>query len=1006
MKSDMKGYYHRSLARSNALILAGLSVALVAFADKATAFNQHTQPAGQLETAGPTSPRKQPTVRVGPPPVSRMVAYAKLIDHVGSRWNLTWDRATNVPRRIFGEGLQASGSVQDADAAAAFARAFLARHIDLLAPGSTSTDFILVSNQERRGIRVVGFVQSHAGLRVVGGQVSFRFKNDRLVVIGSEALPNVSVQQPNARLPVGAAQVVGATWLLEGAASAQLENVADAIILPIIGENQVHGYHVAVPVTMRTAEPLGKWDVYVDAASGDRVARGQTLMFADAELRYNAPVRLPTGERRDYPVPDTAVQIDGLDLLSTDDSSLVWSGDNPGSVIVKTTGTGVRVFNQAGPDSTATFTIAPQGTVVWDMRNDELVDAEITAYVHTQIVKAFARVVAPELPFLDVQQVVNVNINESCNAFSDGNTINFFQESPQCANTARLPDVVYHEYGHSLHANSVIEGVGFFNSAHSEGLSDFLAASITGDPAMARGFFQSNAPLRHLNPADDEYHWPEDIGGPHTTGLIFGGAMWDLRTLLIQKLGETEGAALSTRLWYATLERASDIPSTYVEVLLEDDDDGNLANGTPNACDINAAFGPHGLRNLAIDISPLAAALPNAGGFPVSVSLGGLFEQCPGDQIETVTLGWRLQTNEPDVELEAVELTENDGLYVGTIPSVDDASTVSYAVTVTLADLTALTFPDNPADRLYQFYVGETIDLYCTDFTTDPFTEGWRHGQTVGAAGGDDWAWGIPSAPSGSQDPDAAFVGDFVVGNDLGENQNANGRYPPDVASFLETPIFDVGSYTDVRLQYRRWLTVEDGFFDSAAIAVNGRVAWSNLNSDMGNSSSIHHEDREWRFHDLALSEYAKKKQVQLSFSIQSDAGLEFGGWTIDDFCIVANVNSICGDGNITGAENCDEGLANDDFSADACRTDCRAAACGDGVIDQGEECDDGNEDPNDECSGICKNNASGGGCCQVGQGGSSGGTLALILVVVAFTWRRRRRTGRRATPSARQARR
>ncbi len=49
---------------------------------------------------------------------------------------------------------------------------------------------------------------------------------------------------------------------------------------------------------------------------------------------------------------------------------------------------------------------------------------------------------------------------------------------------------------------------------------------------------------------------------------------------------------------------------------------------------------------------------------------------------------------------------------------------------------------------------------------------------------------------------------------------------------------------------------------------------------------------------------------------------------------------SACGDSIVTGSEQCDEGAANSDTEADACRTTCVDAACGDGVADTGEACD------------------------------------------------------------------
>ncbi len=51
---------------------------------------------------------------------------------------------------------------------------------------------------------------------------------------------------------------------------------------------------------------------------------------------------------------------------------------------------------------------------------------------------------------------------------------------------------------------------------------------------------------------------------------------------------------------------------------------------------------------------------------------------------------------------------------------------------------------------------------------------------------------------------------------------------------------------------------------------------------------------------------------------------------------------AFCGDGVVGGGEECDDGVANSDTDADACRIDCSLPFCGDGVSDSGEECDDG----------------------------------------------------------------
>ncbi|MFW6087007.1 MAG: DUF4215 domain-containing protein, partial [Myxococcota bacterium] len=64
----------------------------------------------------------------------------------------------------------------------------------------------------------------------------------------------------------------------------------------------------------------------------------------------------------------------------------------------------------------------------------------------------------------------------------------------------------------------------------------------------------------------------------------------------------------------------------------------------------------------------------------------------------------------------------------------------------------------------------------------------------------------------------------------------------------------------------------------------------------------------------------------------------------------------FCGDGEVNGPEECDEGLDNNDGSYDGCNPDCTLGPyCGDGVKQSNEQCDDGNTDSGDGCSSTCE---------------------------------------------------
>src|SRR5262245_53673392 len=100
--------------------------------------------APSLETASGVRVRTDVSVRYGQVPQRRALAWSRFLADAGATWQASWDQATGVPSRIFGRGVAAPGAVRDPAAAERHARAFLAAHIDLLAPGSSASDFVLV----------------------------------------------------------------------------------------------------------------------------------------------------------------------------------------------------------------------------------------------------------------------------------------------------------------------------------------------------------------------------------------------------------------------------------------------------------------------------------------------------------------------------------------------------------------------------------------------------------------------------------------------------------------------------------------------------------------------------------------------------------------------------------------------------------------------------------------------------------------------------------------------
>jgi cysteine-rich repeat protein len=820
-------------------------------------------------------------------------------------WRATWDRDTGVAARLWGGHVDVPGAVADAAIAERAARDFLARAMPVLAPGAQVGDFVVIANQVDAGIRTIGLQQMSRGLPVIGGQLGFVFAHDRLFAISSSAWPDV------------------ASYAATGKARA---------ILPLVrgGAVRFHG------VTIRETPDER---VYLDEG-GREVARESTIMTATALLKYNVGVRYCDGTRDDLAVPSTAITVNGASATTSSTGAFGWTGTAPATVVPGLAGTYVRVVNQAGALATTTLTAQPSGTATWSLASDETGDAQLSTFVYANQAKARARIVNPSVAaWLDSQLDFYVNENGTCNAYSTGDDVHLFRKNDVCQNSGRLADVVYHEFGHSLHNHSVIAGMGKYEPHLSEGLADFFAANLTEDPAVGRGFYLSEAPLRDIDPIGSERVYPLDIDfDPHVSGLIISGALWDLRKALIKQLGTTVGIARTEQIFTGVMQRADDIGTTFNAALIGDDDDGDLGNGTPNYCAIERAFGRHGL---VPGYQPTRVSPPRVENLELAMTVDTpTGTMCPPEQVTAIHVTWR-----PGEDVASTfDLVADGTTWRGAFPQLPDGTVITYAVDVVFDDGSVQTFPNNAADPRYQLFVGGAVPIYCESFNEDP---AWPQASNMGL----EWEWAIPTAGIAAGDPPAAFTGTHVLGTDL----TSDGAYRPYLEVSTTSPEIDVSSYQNVHLQYWRWLSVEDAAFDRATIRANGVEIWHNASSVQG---TLDHVDREWRFHDLDVTNYVVDGKLTLQWGLKSDFGKEFGGWTIDDVCVVGLI---------------------------------KIPRCGDGELDEGEQCDDHNTTSDDGCSKDCIDEveAGGGGCCDAG--GAAPGNLVLAALL-ALRGRRKRR--------------
>jgi hypothetical protein len=250
-----------------------------------------------------------------------------------------------------------------------------------------------------------------------------------------------------------------------------------------------------------------------------------------------------------------------------------------------------KINNNSGSNAT----VEAKGDVLFDSKNSTL--AEVNVAHHAEAVRQFVSSYIKDSWF-ESSVSINVNIGDYCNAFWDGSTLNFFQAGTkksrsgkinECSNTGEIADVIYHEYGHGIDANTG----GIEDGAYSEGIGDITAMLITGSPKVGPGFFKDGGEVRNLE-GDHQYPPTAAESDPHKVGLIIGSTWYHLTESLKGKYGEKDGQAKAATMFFKGLFTTSQFTDSY-QATLSLNAQGGSPDKAPDFCLINKAFARHGL---------------------------------------------------------------------------------------------------------------------------------------------------------------------------------------------------------------------------------------------------------------------------------------------------------------------------------------------------------------------------------------------------------------------------
>ncbi len=810
---------------------------------------------------------------------TRMPAWRSFLSRHGD-WAATWNERTGTPQRAYGPAVLLPGYAQAGDdSRKKILLSFLADEREAL--GIDPANLRLRRSRTIGDVRYVSFVQTYLGAEVLFSEVELRVhERGTLMAVGvvyysDIDIPSTPVLDPTAAAGIARRHLGGGTGV----------SVAPGDERPFVLPADAGAglpYRLVFRFAYRNDEGTEAGDIYIDARDGGiaRVDNGVTHSDLNGSVAGRVQHVLPTDADSARPFPDLFVLL-GTDTLVSDPMGLFTApGLHQDTLTARLRGRWIYVSRVDTPSAKFSRVLTGVDTVgiSWTDSNSHV--AERNVYYHSTAAHNLLKGIDTAFTGLDYPLPAAVNLSSgSCNAFWNGTSINFYAAGPGCVNAARSPAMIYHEYAHAVNDRLYAQAgaVKMYNKIVHEGTADAFACLVEDSPLFARGFWGPGSYARSL---DNTLSFPVDlVGQDHRDGQILGGALWDLRTLTTP---ETARRLAHLAKWGVPddPQYGAACAEWFVEILVADDDDGDLGNGTPHFAQIESAFNRHGIGTtlffrLSFTHTPYPATLDTSHNYVLAFSLSG--QSGPGGDPGLVIV--RYSTDNLRTLFTAPASKINPGSYLALIPPQPPGTMVSYFIQA--YDSTAgiwVEFPAGaPSNDSYGFLVGPYATALLDDLESPG---GWKGGWRAGVPGDDAtagmWEWGRPQATFNGwrgvqpgENHSATGVNCFVTGAAAGpeftDSDVDGGR------TTLLSPVFDLSGLRDPVIRYHRWYsnnlgTDPRGDRWKVDISGDGGATWAGV-EDTDLSSNF------WRKVEFKVSNYVTPSDSVMLRFIAADEG-------------------------------------------------------------------------------------------------------------------------------------
>jgi hypothetical protein len=417
---------------------------------------------------------------------------------------------------------------------------------------------------------------------VIAGHLGLTISQDRLVLVQGTTYPIADLETAPRIDRARALRYAGAVLAPPRPAD---RDAARLVILPVRAPGAIR-YHLAWEVTAWRGPVQAV--VYVDARDGHVIAGHDENRYDYAGLATNHVDERTVGDDI-VALPAAHLRLRSARGTTTTDGGggFAFRGEaGPLIVTANLHGAYVDVHNLGGPNANFVGMMRPDSPYALEWTETRSTPEERDVFRAVNATNRFVATVFPELAWIHEPLVAYVNHPRTCNAYWNGSSINFFIGGNGCNNTGRIFDVVAHEWGHGFDAHAPGAAI---DGALGEFIGDLISFVQTKSPLLGPGFFTNGKPARDLEDPAFQCFDPKKRE-VHAAGHLLGAVVWDIFEDL-ERAGVT-GEHLK-RLMLRPIAIAQTRSEWYLAMLAVDDDDGNLANGTPHECLIYNQFKAH-----------------------------------------------------------------------------------------------------------------------------------------------------------------------------------------------------------------------------------------------------------------------------------------------------------------------------------------------------------------------------------------------------------------------------